>query len=151
MKVMKKYILLLGILIVSLSAQAQALILVNGDTIKFENELTITQSIYYNELNFSTGNQRYTFDIREIECLDFAATYTGIESISENETIIAYNAEEEKVIVINGSNDGEITLFDGKGTVVKSARGSETSVGDLAPGLYIVSYNRKINAKILKK
>ena len=110
---MKKYILLLGILIVSLSAQAQALILVNGDTIKFENDLTITQGNNYHELNFSTGDQGYTFDIREIECLDFAATYTGIESISDNETIIAYNAEEEKVIVINGSNDGEITLFDG--------------------------------------
>lgn len=151
MKVMKKYILLLGILIVSLSAQAQALILVNGDTIKFENGLTITQGYNYYELNFSKGNQRYTFDMREIESLDFAATYTGIESISDNETIIAYNAKEEKVIVINGGNDGEITLFDDKGTVVKSARGSETSVGDLTPGLYIVSYNRKINAKILKK
>ena len=148
---MKRYILVLGILLVSLSAQAQVLTLANGDTIKFENELTITQSIYYNELNFSTGNQGYTFDIREIESLDFAATYTGIESISDNETIIAYNAKEEKVIVINGGNDGEITLFDDKGTVVKSARGSETSVGDLTPGLYIVSYNRKINAKILKK
>ena len=148
---MKRYILVLGILLVSLSAQAQVLTLANGDTIKFENELTITQGNNYSELNFSTGDQGYTFDIREIESLDFAATYTGIESISENETIIAYNAEEEKVIVINGSNDGEITLFDGKGTVVKSARGSETSVGDLAPGLYIVNYNRKINAKILKK
>ena len=148
---MKKYILLLGILIVSLSAQAQTLVLANGDTIKFENELTITQGNNYYELNFSTVDQWYTFDIREIECLDFAATYTGIESISDNETIIAYNAEEEKVIVINGSNDGEITLFDSKGTVVKSARGSETSVGDLAPGLYIVNYNRRINAKILKK
>lgn len=148
---MKRYILLLGILIVSLSAQAQVLTLANGDTIKFENELTITQGNNYYELNFSTVDQWYTFDIREIECLDFAATYTGIESISDNETIIAYNAEEEKVIVINGSNDGEITLFDDKGTVVKSARGSETSVGDLAPGLYIVNYNRKINAKILKK
>ncbi len=143
--------MLLGILIVSLSAQAQILTLANGDTIKFENELTITQGNNYYELNFSTENQRHTFDIREIDCLDFAATYTGIESISDNETIIAYNAEEEKVIVINGSNDGEITLFDDKGTVVKSARGSETSVGDLAPGLYIVNYNRKINAKILKK
>lgn len=148
---MKRYILLLGILIVSLSAQAQVLTLANGDTIKFENELTITQGNNYYELNFSTVDQWYTFDIREIECLDFAATYTGIESISDNETIIAYNAEEEKVIVINGSNDGEITLFDSKGTVVKSARGSETSVGDLAPGLYIVNYNRRINAKILKK
>lgn len=148
---MKRYILVLGILLVSLSAQAQVLTLANGDTIKFENELTITQGNNYYELNFSTGDQGYTFDIREIESLDFAATYTGIESISDNETIIAYNAEEEKVIVINGSNDGEITLFDDKGTVVKSARGSETSVGDLAPGLYIVNYNRKINAKILKK
>lgn len=148
---MKRYILVLGILLVSLSAQAQVLTLANGDTIKFENELTITQGNNYSELNFSTGDQGYTFDIREIESLDFAATYTGIESISDNETIIAYNAEEEKVIVINGSNDGEITLFDGKGTLVKSARGSETSVGDLAPGLYIVNYNRKINAKILKK
>ena len=148
---MKRYILVLGILLVSLSAQAQTLILANGDTIKFENELTITQGNNYYELNFSTVDQWYTFDIREIECLDFAATYTGIESISDNETIIAYNAEEEKVIVINGSNDGEITLFDDKGTVVKSARGSETSVGDLAPGLYIVNYNRRINAKILKK
>lgn len=148
---MKRYILVLGILLVSLSAQAQVLTLANGDTIKFENELTITQGNNYSELNFSTGDQGYTFDIREIESLDFAATYTGIESISDNETIIAYNAEEEKVIVINGSNDGEITLFDDKGTVVKSARGSETSVGDLAPGLYIVNYNRKINAKILKK
>lgn len=148
---MKRYILVLGILLVSLSAQAQVLTLANGDTIKFENELTITQGNNYSELNFSTGDQGYTFDIREIESLDFAATYTGIESISDNETIIAYNAKEEKVIVINGSNDGEITLFDDKGTVVKSARGSETSVGDLAPGLYIVNYNRKINAKILKK
>lgn len=148
---MKRYILVLGILLVSLSAQAQVLTLANGDTIKFENKLTITQGNNYYELNFSTENRWDTFDIREIECLDFAATYTGIESISDNETIIAYNAEEEKVIVINGSNDGEITLFDDKGTVVKSARGSETSVGDLAPGLYIVNYNRKINAKILKK
>ena len=148
---MKRYILVLGILLVSLSAQAQVLTLANGDTIKFENKLTITQGNNYYELNFSTENRWDKFDIREIECLDFAATYTGIESISDNETIIAYNAEEEKVIVINGSNDGEITLFDDKGTVVKSARGSETSVGDLAPGLYIVNYNRKINAKILKK
>ena len=46
---------------------------------------------------------------------------------------------------------GTIGIFTADGRRVKSARGTSVSVADLADGLYVVSYNEKLNAKIVKK
>jgi hypothetical protein len=46
---------------------------------------------------------------------------------------------------------GTISIFTADGRRVKSAQGTSVSVADLAYGLYVVSYNEKLNAKIVKK
>lgn len=135
-----------------MAAQSQILIKADGDTLKLGNNLkSIRPTANNTVVEFITDSESFTIDIRDIEKLSFADTYTGINHIGNEKTTITYDAKEEKIIIINGDRNAETAIFNSKGMLVKKFRGNEASVKELAPGLYIVSYNRKINAKIQKK
>lgn len=146
--IMKRYILFVGILVATLSAQAQVLKLANGDTISLKEKnvtLIIPQN---NDLTFY-GNEQFTYNIKDIKCIEFAKSATDIDAIGTDEIAIVF--DNNTVSVINGDENAPIELFDDKGILVKRAKGNSVAVGDLADGLYIVRYNRKQTAKILKK
>lgn len=148
---MKKYILLLSLFAIAMVAQSQTLVLVDGDTIDFKNkEFSITTD--FNRVSFASNDTVLTFDIRELATLRFAAYYTSdIENIATDEATILYDEVNERVVVHNGDNNATLNIFDSKGTLVKSTQGCETDLQELQPGIYIVSYNNKLNAKIMKK
>ena len=161
---MRKYIMLFALLTLCMTAKPQALILVNGDTIKFsKKELTriVPREVYgysYNDVNnmnkldFITSDSTITFDIRELKALDFAYEYvSGITEITAGETRIYYDNQEQRVIIANGKEDANLKIYNTKGMLIKSGTGSELSVADLASGLYIVCYDDKLNVKIMKR
>ena len=145
---MKRYILFVGMLVATLSAQAQVLKLANGDSISLKEKnisVIIPQS---SKLTFY-GDEQFTYDIRDIECIEFAKSATDIDAIGTDEIAIVF--DNNTVSVINGDENAPIELFDDKGILVKRAKGNSVAVDELADGLYIVRYNRKQTAKILKK
>ena len=149
---MKRYLLFLGIFIAAMSVQAQTLVFADGDTLSFDNDKLKKIIPNKNILIFiSENDSTLEFNIKDIAYLDFAASYTDIESIGSDETAIVYDDAKETVSVLNGGNNSEIAVYNDKGILVKSIRGNNLEVGDLKPGLYVVSYNRKLNVKILKK
>lgn len=92
-----------------------------------------------------------TFDIDDIYMMGFAADFTGIEEVEEaGEAAIVYDAKAHTVYVVN-AEEGIIRIFTAEGKLAKSAEGTSISVADLSDGLYIVSYNMELNAKIVKK
>lgn len=132
----------------TLSAQAQILKLANGDSISLKEKnisVIIPQS---SKLTFY-GDEQFTYDIRDIECIEFAKSATDIALIATDEVVIVF--DNNTVSVINGDGNAPIEIFDDKGILVKRGNGNSVAVGDLADGLYIVRYNRKQTAKILKK
>ena len=157
---MKKYIILLGFFALCITAQSQTLILVNGDSIKFEkNELKkiipreAENGVYnMNKIDIVTSKSSQRYDIRDLKTLIFAEDYvSGITEIATGETKIYYDSQEQRVIVANGKKDATLKIYDSKGVFAKSGTGCELSVADLAAGLYIVSYDDKLNVKIMKK
>lgn len=92
-----------------------------------------------------------TFDIDEIYAMGFAADFTEIEEVKEaGEAAIVYDAKTHTAYVVN-AEEGIIRIFTAEGKPVKSTEGTAISVADLPDGLYIVSYNMELNAKIVKK
>lgn len=148
---MKKYILLLSLFAIAMAAQSQTLVLVDGDTIDFKNKaFTITTNS--NRVSFVTNDTVLTFDIRELSTLRFALSYsTGVSELDADETAILYDEENERVVVHNGDSNATLNIFDSKGALVKSTQGCETGLQELQPGIYIISYNKELNVKILKK
>ena len=145
---MKRYILFVGMLVATLSAQAQILKLANGDSISLKEKnisVIIPQS---SKLTFY-GDEQFTYDIRDIECIEFAKSATYIASIATDEVVIVF--DNNTVSAINGDENATMEVYDDKGILVKRAKGNSVAVGELADGLYIVRYNRKQTAKILKK
>ncbi len=148
---MKKYILLLSLFAIAMAAQSQTLVLVDGDTIDFKNkEFTITTN--FNRVSFASNDTVLTFDIRELATLRFAAYYTSdVENIAADEAAILYDEPGERVVIHGGAEDATIAIYNSNGAQVKKAKGKETGIKELQPGIYIVSYNNKLNAKIMKK
>ena len=157
---MKKYIILFSLFIIGMAAHSQTLILVNGDSIDLKTDFIITPKANtnyysardYDQIEISTKDTVYNFDIRELATLKFAAYYTSsISNIKTEEAVILYDEPGDRVVVHNGTDNATIAIYNSKGAFVKSARGNEISTKGLHPGVYIVSYNNKSNAKILKK
>lgn len=154
---MKKYIILFSLFVIGMAAHSQTLILVNGDSIDLKNDFTITPKAYtsyrdYDQIEFWTKDTVYNFDIRELATLKFACYYTSsISNIKTQEAVILYDEPGDRVVVHNGTDDATIAIYNSKGAFVKSTKGKEISTKELHPGVYIVSYNNKSNAKILKK
>lgn len=101
---------------------------------------------------FQSGNT-ITFDIDEIYALGFAADFTEIKEVTAaGETAILYDAATATVHIANAEDEkGSISIFNAEGRLAKSGKGTALSVADLTRGLYIVSYNQKLNVKIVKK
>ena len=93
-----------------------------------------------------------TFDIDQIYRLGFAADFTEVDQAElDGEMAILYDAAGATVHIVNAKEKGIIRLFNAEGRLVKSAEGHTLSVTELGAGLYIVSYNNVLNAKIVKK
>ncbi len=93
------------------------------------------------------------FDMDEVYRLGFAANYTEVEQAElDGEMAILYDAASATVHIANAKDEkGTILIFNAEGRLVKSGKGSVLSVTELGDGLYIVSYNNVLNAKIVKK
>ncbi|MBQ5895554.1 MAG: hypothetical protein IIW75_03165 [Bacteroidaceae bacterium] len=148
---MKKYIMLLVLLAAGITAQAQILVKVNGETIDFNGDKLQTITASYNVINFDTENDRYSFDIRELDALYFAETPSSVDELPAGQTAIVYDEQNDVVYVVNGEENATLELYTTGAVLAKSVKGNSLNLKGLAPGLYIVSYNNKINAKILRK
>ena len=148
---MKKYIMLLVLLAAGITAQAQILVKVNGETIDFNGDKLRTITAYYNVISFDTENDRYSFDIRELDALYFAETPSSVDELPAGQTAIVYDEQNDVVYVVNGEDNATLELYTTGAVLAKSVKGNSLNLKGLAPGLYIVSYNNKINAKILRK
>ena len=157
---MKKYIILFSLFVIGMTAHSQTLILVNGDSIDLKTDFIITPKAntnydspsYYDQIEFWTKDTVYNFDIRELATLKFACYNTSnISNIKTQEAVILYDEPGDRVVVHNGTDDATISIYNSKGAFVKSTKGKEISTKELHHGVYIVSYNNKFNAKILKK
>lgn len=146
-------------LVAAIGVQAQVLIKHNGEKVNFGNDklVKITFDIY-NENNGDNiyfvceSDSTFTFDIDEIHSLGFADDFSGLDEVvqSGKETIL-YDAANATVHIVNAKAEGVINIYDAAGKRVKSGKGCTIALGELAPGLYVVSFNNKLNAKILKK
>lgn len=156
---MKRNILIAALCLVAMGMQAQVLIQHNGEKVNFDDNKLVKMVFdsYSREHNgedilfiYESGDTA-TFDMAAVYVMGFAEDFTRIDEVEQaGEAAIVYDAKEHTVYVANAVA-GTITLFTADGHRVKSARGTSVSVADLAGGLYVVSYNEKLNAKIVKK
>lgn len=156
---MKRNILIAALCLVAMGMQAQVLIQHNGEKVNFDDNKLVKMVFdsYSREHNgedilfiYESGDTA-TFDIAAVYVMGFAEDFTRIDEVEQTGgAAIVYDAKRHTVYVAN-AEAGTITLFTADGRRVKSARGTSVSVADLADGLYVVSYNEKLNAKIVKK
>lgn len=99
------------------------------------------------------SGETMTFDIDLIYLLGFAPDFSKVDQVVLNgETTILYDADKATVRITNAEDEmGTIRLFNAEGRQVKSAKGTLLCLAEQPSGLYIVSYNQKLNAKIIKK
>ena len=156
---MKRNILLaIMLLLAATGMQAQVMYKHSGEKVDFKGDKLVT--IVFDEYGENNGDDilfiresgdTLTFDIDDIRVMGFAADFSQIEKVKQSgEAAIAYDATEHTVYVVN-AEEGDIRIFTAEGKLVKSAKGTAISVANLADGLYIVSYDMKLNAKIIKK
>lgn len=156
---MKRNILIAALCLVAMGMQAQVLIQHNGEKVNFDDNKLVKMVFdsYSREHNgeeilfiYQSGDTA-TFDIAAVYVMGFAEDFTRIDEVEQaGEAAIVYDAKGHTVYVAN-AEAGTIALFTADGRRVKNARGTSVSVADLADGLYVVSYNEKLNAKIVKK
>ena len=144
--------MLLVLLVAGITAQAQILVKVNGEKVTFENDKLVRITANVNEICFTTeSNQRTYFDIRDLDALYFAETPSSVDELPAGQTAIVYDEQNDVVYVVNGEENATLELYTTGAVLAKSVKGNSLNLKGLAPGLYIVSYNNKINAKILRK
>lgn len=152
---MKRNILTMALaLVAGIAVQAQILEKIDGEQIKFTTEKLVRIVPEGDSITFEGEKGLvYTFDIAELHSLGFAADYTEIDKVeSSGQAAIVYDAVSATIYVVNTKDkEGTIFVFNADGKVVKRADGTSTSIADLPKGLYIVSYNMELNAKIVKK
>lgn len=154
---MKRNIFIATLLLLAATAtQAQVLVTQSKDIIKFGDDklekIVFTSENYGDDIIFvRQSGKTQTFDIDGLHSLGFADDYNNIETIKESgKTTIAYDNKAQMVHIVN-AKEGNILLFGSEGKLIKSTKGTAISVSDLPKGLYIVSYNKELNAKIIKK
>lgn len=156
---MKRNILLaIMLLLAATGMQAQVMYKHSGEKVDFKEDKLV--KMVFDEYGGNNGDDilfirqsgdTLTFDIDDIRVMGFAADFSQIEKVKQSgEAAIAYDATTHTVYVVN-AEEGAIRIFTAEGKLVKSAKGTAISVANLADGLYIVSYDMKLNAKIIKK
>lgn len=154
---MKKYIILATLaLIAVLQLPAQVLVKADGDTVRFESSnplRKITSQYSGSSITFTFDNgSKSTFNISELNKIEFAKdATTAIEDIKAGKETIVYDEAASKVYVANAKQFTSFVLFNAEGKQLRSVEGNVISLAGLPAGLYIVSYNGVLNAKILKK
>ncbi|MBE6291096.1 MAG: hypothetical protein E7091_01570 [Bacteroidales bacterium] len=159
---MKRNILLTMILLLAATGmQAQVLVKhgENKENLEFGNDKLV--KMVFDSYGANNGDNIHfvrqsgdmlIFDIDEIYLLGFAKDFTNIEDVKQGgKASIVYDATAHTVHVINVKDEGKIHIFTSEGKLAKSAKGTSVSVANLPNGLYIVSYNMELNAKIIKK
>lgn len=161
--IMKRFILLTTMLVLAVvSMQAQVLIKHDGnEKMEFGVDKLVKMEFTTYDGDASNGDNilfvrqsgdTLIFDIDEIYAMEFAGDFTKIDAILESgEAAIVYDAVAHRAYAANVEASGTIYVFTGEGKPVKSAEGNSISVADLPEGIYIVSYNMELNAKIVKK
>lgn len=154
----KMLIILIG-LIANVSLQAQVLIKHDCEKINFDNDKLL--KIVFEEYGAYNGDgigfvsqsgDTLTFDIDEIYVLGFAADFTDVEQVLQSGKItILYDAANATLHVVNATEKGVINIYDANGKNVKSGKGNTMSIGELPPALYVVSYNKVLNVKVMKR
>lgn len=157
---MKRNILIAALCLVAMGMQAQVIIKHDGEKVKFDTDELVKMVFNSYDNNDNNGDNIHfvrqsgdtlTFDIDEVYVMGFAEDFTRIDEVEQaGEPAIVYDAKVYTVYVVN-AEAGTIGIFTADGRRVKSARDTSVSVADLADGLYVVSYNEKLNAKIVKK
>ena len=144
--------MLLLLLVAGVTAQAQILVKVNGEKVAFEDDKLVRITANENEICFTTKGYNHTyFDIRDLDALYFAETPSSIEKLSAGQVAVVYDEQNDVVYVVNGEENATLELYTAGAVLVKSEKGNTLNLKGIAPGLYIVSYNNRINAKILRK
>lgn len=160
---MKRNILIAALcLIAATGMQAQVLIKhgASKEKITFGND-KLVKIIFdiYGENNGDNitfvrqSGETLVFDMEEVYRLGFAANYTEVELTElDGDMAILYDAASATVHIANAKDEkGTILIINAEGRLVKSSKGTALSVAELGDGLYIVSYNNVLNAKIVKK
>lgn len=159
---MKRRALFLVLLMLGLGVQAQVIIKhgENGERIDFGNDKLVKMLFDVNGKNngddiefVRQSGDILVFDVDEIYAMKFADDYSTIEDVKRvGEAAIVYDAASYRVYIVNVEEaDGAICIFNAEGKPVKRAEGVSVSVADLPDGLYVVTYNMELNAKIVKK
>ena len=91
--------------------------------------------------------------MNEVHSFGFAEDYDKVEAITAmGQTAILYDAHAAIVYIVNPNEEESIIrIFNTDGKFVKSGKGTSLSIAELEEGLYIVNYNKELNAKIVKK
>ena len=161
---MKRYIFIaLLSLVAATGLQAQVLIKHGADKerVEFDTDKLVkmvfdsydAESNGDNILFIRESGDTLTFDIDKIYALGFAEDFSEVEQIEQSgKVVILYDAAAANIYIVNAKDEtGSICIFNADGRLVKSGVGVMLSVADLVDGLYIVSYNKELNAKIMKK
>lgn len=141
------------------AAQAQVIFTATGDTLRFDKEdpLQKIEPLHnsFSDIQFiTTQGDTLLFDVGEIDYIVFAGDVVALDQIkAEGKLAIVYDPSNEEVIVMGASQEEEgiIRVFDVEAKLLKQAKGTSINVAELPDGLYIVNYNKVLNAKIVKK
>ena len=154
---MKRNIFIAALMLLATVAQAQVLVKKDREHIKLTDDNKLEKIVFTHEYNgdgitfILQSGETMTFDIDELHSLGFAADYTDIGEVKKSgKASIVYNAKAGTVHIIN-AQAGDIHIFSSEGKLAKSVKGTTVNVNDLPKGLYIVSYNKELNVKIVKK
>lgn len=158
---MKRNILIAALCLTAATGlQAQVLIQHNGEKVNFSGDKLVKMVFdsYSREHNgeeilfiYQSGDTA-TFDMEAVYVMGFAEDFTRIDEVKEQgQAAIVYDAATATVHIVNAEEEGVIRLFSADGHLVKSAAGHTLALPELGAGLYVVSYNEKLNAKIVKK
>lgn len=160
---MKRNILIAALCLVAATGlQAQILIKHNGEKLDFtDNKLVkiVFEDYQYNDVDicdnilfvYQSGDT-LTFDIDAIYTMGFAEDFTQIEKVQQSGAkTIVYDADRATIHIANAKDEGTLYVFNADGKLARRIIGNTTCIADLPDGLYIVSYNQVLNAKIVKK
>ena len=160
---MKRNILIAALCLIAATGMQAQVLIKHGESkekITFGNDKLVKMVFdIYGENNGDNitfvrqSGETLIFDMDEVYRLGFAANSTEVEQAElDGEMAILYDAASATVHIANAKDEkGTILIFNAEGRLVKSSKGTALSVAELGDGLYIVSYNNVLNAKIVKK
>lgn len=147
------------LLLAATGLQAQVIIKHDGERVKLGNNKLV--KMVFESYGTNNGDDIHfvcqagdtlTFDIDDIRVIGFAEDFNRIDEVKQTgETAIVYDAATSTVYVVNAKEESSIQIFGADGKLAKSVKGTVAALPELKAGLYIVSYNQKLNAKIVKK